>query len=61
MFCKYCGSSIPDNSAFCPECGKKFEVKNDIEEELKKIDQEFKRMNRRKAFLLQDPDGEFYA
>ena len=28
MFCKYCGSSIPDNSAFCPECGKKFEVKN---------------------------------
>ena len=21
MFCKKCGSQIPDNSAFCPECG----------------------------------------
>lgn len=23
MFCKYCGQDIPDNSEFCPECGKK--------------------------------------
>lgn len=22
-FCKYCGNSIPDEAAFCPECGKK--------------------------------------
>ena len=23
MFCKYCGQDIPENSEFCPECGKK--------------------------------------
>ena len=45
----------------CGKCVKKCPQKINIPEELKKIDQEFKRMNRRKAFLLQDPDGEFYA
>ena len=24
MFCKYCGSQIPDNSKFCPNCGAQF-------------------------------------
>ena len=22
MFCKYCGSEIPDDAGFCPKCGK---------------------------------------
>ena len=22
MFCKYCGSRIPDDAGFCPKCGK---------------------------------------
>ena len=25
-FCKYCGSSIPNEAEFCPECGKKVSV-----------------------------------
>ncbi|MBD3184579.1 zinc-ribbon domain-containing protein [Candidatus Poribacteria bacterium] len=28
MFCKYCGSQIPDDSAFCKKCGKSLEEKD---------------------------------
>lgn len=29
IFCKYCGSEIPENSYFCPVCGKKLKEKEE--------------------------------
>ena len=45
----------------CGKCMKSCPQKINIPQELKKIDQEFKRMNRKKALLLNDPDGEYFA
>ena len=28
MFCRECGSAMPENGKFCPECGTKVEIEN---------------------------------
>ena len=30
MFCKKCGSSVDNNSTYCPYCGEKLKFENDF-------------------------------